>query len=161
MTERSKYQLTALGTLAILVAWMLSLGIFSKDRIVVTPLATTGPHFKVVLGTLKLTLETPDSIDVDVTGVMVSDKSMDVIDNYLQNNYRAFDDYFLLTVRILGLKQSDGPSYHPLIEIHDWWHISKSVFWLSFMLVTGCFVVFVRSIGKYIKLRNHEFKKVG
>lgn len=101
MTERSKYQLMALGTLAILVSWILFLGIFCKDRIVVTTLATTGPDFRVVLGNLKLKLQTPDSIDMDVTGVMVSDKSMDDIDNYLQSNYRAFGDYFLLTVHVL------------------------------------------------------------
>jgi hypothetical protein len=154
MTERSKYLLTAMGTLTILIVGMISAGVFSRNRIIVTTLATTGPHFDVVLGRRKLKMQMPDSVETDVSGVMVSDKSIKDIDDYLQDNYRAFGDYFILTVKVVGVEQSDNPSFHPLIEIYDWKHVDKDVFWFLFVLELIVLILFFRSTRKYLRLRK-------
>jgi hypothetical protein len=155
MTAKSKYLLTASVTLTVLIVGMTLLGVFSKDRIMVTTLATTGPHFEVVLGRLKLKMQMPDSVDTDVSGVMVSDKSLGDLDHYLRNNYQAFGDYFILTEQVIGIKQSDNLSFHPLMEIHDWRHVSKGTFWLIFTFELVCLVMFVRSAKKCLTLIKH------
>jgi len=99
----------------------------------------------------------PDSVDTDVSGIMVSDdKSCITIDKYLRSNYRAFGDYFILTERIVGIRQSDGQAFHPLIEIHDWQHIDAIVFWLILMAGLVCLAIFVRSTKRYLTSIKHS-----
>ncbi len=50
MTEKSKHLLAALITLTAIIVGMTLLGVFSKNRIIVTTLATTGPDYEVVHG---------------------------------------------------------------------------------------------------------------
>jgi hypothetical protein len=154
MTQRLIHLITAGATFTILIVGLISIGIFSRDRIIVTTLATTGPHFKVVLGSLKLKFEMPDSIEKDISGVIVTAQSIQDLNNYLQGHYQAFGDYFILTEKVVGVQQSDNPSFHPLIEINHWQHIDRSVFWFLLILAVALFVVFIRSTTKYLKLRK-------
>lgn len=132
--NRQKYALITFGTFALSVMLfaygLLTLGVFSKDKIVVTSLATTGPDYEVVLGRLKLQMQLPDSVDnSDVSGIMTTGQGFNELGSYLANNYLAFGDYFVLTGKVVGVKKSDGDYFHPLIEISSWRHIDILTFW--------------------------------
>ena len=121
-----------------------------------TTLATTGPHFRVALGRLKLKMQMPDSVETDVSGVMVSGNSINGVDEYLQDNYRAHGDYFVLSMKVTGIKRSDGTSFHPLIEIHDFKHVDEGVFWLLSILGLITLILFVQSTRNYLRARNAD-----
>jgi hypothetical protein len=108
--DKKNYKSTALpifiiGT-SLLVYGITTLGFFSKDKIVITTLATTGPDYDVVFGQLKLKAQLPDtSVSFDVNGIMTTGKGAADLGNYLQQNYLAFGDYFVLTEKTVGLKK--------------------------------------------------------
>jgi hypothetical protein len=130
-----------------------SLGLLSKNKIVVTTLATTGPDFEVVLGQFKLKSQLPDTtLDFNLDGIMVRGNAVDKdLSDNLQRNYLEFGDYFVLTEKVVGMQQSDGPSYHPLVEILRWRHIDKVLFWLLATLNVALFMVGLMFHRKYIK----------
>lgn len=108
-----------------------TLGLFSKNKIIITTLATTGPDYEVVFGKYKLKNQLPDTtVAFDVSGIMTTDTGSLTLNNYLNNHYMAFGDYFVTTVKVVGIKQSDSPLFHPLIEIIHWRHIDSILFWL-------------------------------
>jgi len=164
MGDKSKHLLTASITLTALLVGMALLGVFSKNKIIITTLATTGPDYEVVYGRLKLMTQMPDSVDTDESGIMVSDDKSEVgLGNYLHKNYRAFGDYFILTEQVVGIRQSDSYPFHPLIEIYDWQHIDAITFWFMEISALVCLVMLVRSTKKYLKLikqpQNAEHKQ--
>lgn len=153
--NRQKYGLAALlfflaGT-SLLAYGIDTLGILSKNKIVVTTLATTGPNYEVVFGQLKLKGQLPDtSLDFDVSGVMIADNGSNTMEDYLHQHYRAFGDYFVITEKTVGIKQSDNPDFHPLIEIIDWRHIDKLLFWLTVLFDLLLFILARVCYKKYV-----------
>jgi hypothetical protein len=135
-------------------------GIFNSDTILVTTLATTGPNYKVILGQSKLNSYMPDSLDdTDVSGIMVSELDGNGLPEYLNKNYQAFGDYFIVNPKFVGIKQSDSSSYHPLIEITSWEHISKVKAWGLSILDFAFFALFWLFYKKY-KMKMQANKKI-
>lgn len=73
----------------------------------------------------------PDTIkDSDVNGVWVTEKGLNEIDEFLDKNWLAFGDYFVLTETLVGVGQESTTSpYNPLIEVSDWYYISGADLW--------------------------------
>lgn len=143
---RKKYGLAALlfftAGVSLLTYGIVTLGLLSKNKIVITTLATTGPDYEVVFGQFKLRSQLPDtSLTFDVSGVMITDNGSTTLGDYLNQHYRAFGDYFVITEKVVGVKQSDNPAFHPLIEILAWQHIDKFLFWLTAFIDLILFVL--------------------
>jgi hypothetical protein len=131
-----------------------SFGLLSKNKIVVTPLATTGPDFRVEFGYLTLMSQLPDTaLSFNVGGIMVRKNavSKDLSDNLQKNYLYFFGDYFVLTEKCVGVQQSDGPAYHPLVEILHWRHIGMLSFWLFATLDLTLFLLEWLFYNKYKK----------
>ena len=110
-----------------------SFGLLSRNKIVITTLATTGPDFGVQFGYLKLWRQLPDTaLPFNVGGIMVRTNTVsDDLSKHLSKNPGEYSgDDFVITERVVGVQQSDNPAYHPLIEILSWRHINPLVFWL-------------------------------
>jgi hypothetical protein len=153
MTDIKKYALTSTTTLALSVALLLygvlTLGLFSNDKIVVSTLATTGPDYNVSFGQFKLARLMPDSIQSsDVSGIMVTDESAHDIDRFLIDT-DDFDDYYLLTFKMVGVQKSDSYSYHPLLEIISCRQINFLVFWSLTIIEFGLLILFGLFYRKY------------
>jgi hypothetical protein len=154
--KRQKHALTSLlafaACLVLFVYGMCVLGIFNKNKIIVATLATTGPDFEVVSGELKLQLQIPDTVQYsDVSGVMIINKSNEELNNCLEDGNAFLDDYFVLTEKVVGVKQSDSFAFHPLIEIYACKDINYFVFWILVILGIGLFLVFWVYYRKYKK----------
>ncbi len=156
MNTRQKYALTSLLTyilgVLLLIYGAFALGVFSKDKIVVTTLATTGPDYKVVFGQFKLKMQIPDSIDAsDVSGLMLTGQGANDLADYLGNNYLAFTygDYFILTGKIVGYQKSDSFTMHPLFKISSWQTLSNLTFWIFVSVDIALFLLFGLFYKKY------------
>jgi hypothetical protein len=153
MSSKSKYAIPSLTVLAlgiiVCVYILFMLGVFSKDKIVVKAIATTGPDYEVVFGQLKLGFQMPDSVtDKNVNGVMLTDKSSVEMNNYINRNSSwIYDDYYVLTENIVGAKRSDGTSFHPLIEITSIKHLAKIFIW-SLVIINIALLLLFRFLYK-------------
>lgn len=154
MDKRQKYAIASLLafflSLTIFIYGVLTLGIFNKNKIVVTTLQTTGPDYEVVFGQMKLKMQMPDSIKpVDAGGVMIKRNETIELNNISMNidlcgneYWKTMGDYFILTEKVIGAKQSDNPEYHPLIEIYSCRHISFISFWAFAILDIGLLILY-------------------
>jgi Kef-type K+ transport system membrane component KefB len=153
MSSKSKYAIPSLTVLAlgiiVCVYIVFILGVFSKDKIVVKAIATTGPDYEVVFGQLKLGFQMPDSVtDKNVNGVMLTDKSSVEMNNYInRNSSGVYDDYYVLTENIVGAKRSDGTAFHPLIEITSTKHLAKIFIW-SLVVINIALLLLFRFLYK-------------
>jgi hypothetical protein len=154
--NKQKYRLAALLTFVIgigLLAYgIVTLGLLSKNKIVVTTLATTGPDYDVVFGQLKLKSQLPDTLlTFDVNGIMTTGNGAINLNSYLQEHYSIFGDYFVLKEKIVGVKKSDTDYFHPLIEVLSWRHINKVIFWLLTILDLVIFILVRFLYLKYVR----------
>ena len=153
MSSRSKYVIPSLivfvFSIIVFIYLLFILGVFSKDKIVVKAIATTGPDYEVVFGQLKLQFQMPDSItDKNVSGVMLTDKSSVEMNNYINRNSSwVYDDYYVLTENLVGTKRSDGTAFHPLIEITSIKHLAKIFIW-SLVIVNIALLLLFRLLYK-------------
>ncbi|MBL7937611.1 MAG: hypothetical protein JNM51_17540 [Bacteroidia bacterium] len=146
MTNKIKYALISLMTFALSVVLLLygilALGLFSSNKIIVSTLATTGPDYNVSFGQFKLARLMPDSIkSSDVSGIMVTDESAINIDRYLIDT-DDFDNYYLLTFKMVGVQKSDSYSYHPLLKIISCRQINFLLLWTLIIMEFGLIVLF-------------------
>ena len=165
MSNKSKYAIPALTVFVLnvfLCIYLLSIvAVFSRDKIVVQALATTGPDYEVVFGQLKLSFQRPDSIagkaDWDVWGVMLTDKSSTEMNNYInERSSWVFDDYYILTGKIVGTERSDGTAFLPLIEITSIKHFSKILFWGLVIMNIALFLLF-----RFFYIKDRAFNSPG
>ncbi len=159
MTNKKKYALTSLVAFVLstvlLLYGILALGLFNSDKIIVSTLQTTGPDYNVNFGQFKLARLMPDSIQSsDVSGIMVTDKSTPYIDHYLVDT-DDFDNYYLLTFKMVGVQKGDSYPYHPLLEIISCSQIDFILFWSLIIIEFGLLTVFALFYVKYKRqLRN-------
>ena len=141
--------------ICLLIYGIVTLGLLTKNKIVVTTLATTGPDYEVIFGQLKLIAQLPDtSVNFDVDGIMTTGSGSTDLGNYLQQHYLAFGDYFVLTEKIIGMKKSDTDYFHPLIEILYWRRIDKIIFWLFAILDLAIFILAILIYKKYVRQKT-------
>lgn len=134
MEKRQNYSIEALFFFVISVLFFIYIlfyvGVFSRYKYFTKTEATTGPDFWVVLGDLKLKLQMPDTIvNQDCGGIMVSKNKIEEVfksddSPFLSNNY------YVLAGKVIGVEQSDGSAFHPLIEVTSSSHIDKFKFWI-------------------------------
>ncbi|MBA4240102.1 MAG: hypothetical protein C0448_05220 [Sphingobacteriaceae bacterium] len=153
MTNERKYTLTSLVTIVLSIVLMLygivALGLFSSDKIIVSTLQTTGPDYNVSFGQFKLARLMPDSIQSsDVSGIMVTEQSAPNIDRYLIDT-DDFDNYYLLTFKMVGVQKSDSYSYHPLLEISSCRQIDFILFWSLIIIEFGLVMLSILYYRKY------------
>src|SRR5690606_26988029 len=113
--------LTLGGGVCLLGYLLINIGFFSTNKILITTLATTGPDYKVVFGRQNLKAQLPDtSLQFDLTGVMTTGSGTIDLQQYLSHHYVARFDYFIFTVKVVGVEKSDTEYFHPLIEVSSW-----------------------------------------
>jgi hypothetical protein len=164
MNEKFKYSLFSLISLLsgiiLLIFIFIIIGTFNKNKIVVTCLATTGPDFDVVFGNLKLKVQMPDSVDkTDVSGVMITDRSSKLlVSDYLnKTNAWEYNNYYVLTGKIIGAKKSDTDAFHPLIEVNAINYINKLFLWGLIVVTIGLLVTFRIMYKKFrISVQNRK-----
>ncbi len=102
----------------------------------------------------KIMRQLPDTaLPFNVGGIMVRENAVSKdLGDHLSRNPREFSgDNFVITERVVGLKQSDNPAYHPLVEILGWRHINPLLFWL---LAVGNMTLFLLEFVFYHKYRK-------
>lgn len=93
-------------------------------------MATTGPDFGVVIGSTKLSFQIAHvNEDMDCSGIMLTDESLESISLFLTWKTFAFGDYLLLEYKVLNIKKSDGNQFHPLIETTSCQLVPFLYFW--------------------------------
>lgn len=114
----------------ILLHGLFYIGVFSLNKYLAKAEGTTGPDFSVILGESKLKRQMPDTIsNQDCEGLMVSNNKIEEVLKSDGANF-PWDNYYILTGKVVGVKRSDGIATHPLIDVTSYYHISKITFWM-------------------------------
>lgn len=158
MTKKAKVALAAIisycTSLFLLLYGLFILGTFSSDKIVIGTLATTGPDYEIILGHAKMSMQMPDTIyNKNLWGIMVAKDKEDNIGKYLENYWMYRHDYFVVTVKVVGAKQSDSTSFHPLVEVYDCRRIDYLILWAGVILDGILFFLFLIFSMRYSFLK--------
>lgn len=154
MNQKHNYSIDALIifiTCAIFMLYgLIYMGIFSRHTYFVKIEATTGPDFTVLLGSLKLKSQMPDTIKPqDCGGIMVNDTDFHEVCKSVHDDGISYewDYYYVLTGKVVGAERSDGTAFHPLIKVTSSYKIGKFTFWSLAIADIFCFIFF----GLYYK----------
>ncbi len=116
-----------------LICGLTCIGVFSRYKYLTKVESTSGPDFYVILGDSKLRSQMPDTIArQDCGGIMVTTNDLQEIYKFQNEETSSleWDNYYVLTGKVVGVKRSDGDLFHPLVDVTSSFHIDKFLFWI-------------------------------
>lgn len=141
-----------ISIIAFIVSFIVLMGytdVYKSNSIIISCIATTGPDYNVVIGSTKLLSNAPEtSHSIDASGIMV-DEVTQGFTGLIDMDFYTNKSYLVTEYEIVGLEQSDSPSFHPLVKIKSCKEISKLI-----MLMVG-FIVLISFISTIFYIVKH------